>query len=130
MDSTPNGLFAAIADYLVRNADRLSDWAFFLFIAVCTSTAAGLKRGTRGVALFVSHLASVLCWIIASPFMIDMGYGMGVKTLVAAGCGVFGLIALSLAVKIGEKVELRMGGIADGVVTKFVPGADQPEDKP
>jgi len=107
---------------------RYGDWlATAEFVALLSASVAGFITRVKGMAMFVSHVASGVATL--ALFTGGVAYFQHSDILVAVSSGTLGgAIGMSLfrlMVKIADRLEVRSGDIADKLIAKgeaFLPG--------
>lgn len=107
-------------------ADNLDWLAACVFLSVLTSTAIGLKQGSKGPAIFVSNLAAALMAIALYPLLEKWGYGGPFIGLLALFCGACGMAAFGVLIALSNIIDRRRDKLAGGLLDRVVPEAKDP----
>lgn len=87
------------------------------FVALITSTTIGLRRGTRGGALLVANLSSVVVALAFYPFVEKYDYRV-FTPLYGMLCGAVGVSVFGVLVALSDAIDRRRDKIADDIVDK------------
>lgn len=107
---------SSLREWLIHFGDYL---AATLLLALATSSVVGWRKRSTGAALLMSHVASG----ILSIFLFVIGKGLHydpMTIMVVAGPigGSCSYAAFSLLLSINDRLELRKGSIADGLIDR------------
>ena len=94
-----------------------------LFLSLATSTAVGVKEGTKGGALFVSHTSAAVMFFVCYPFISKNGLSGEWAGLLAIGCGVCGTAMFNVLISLRNLIDRRRDKLAGLVANKVLPGA-------
>jgi hypothetical protein len=110
---------------------RYGDWLLSAeFIALLSASVAGFVQRVKGMAMFVSHVASGVATVVL--FVIGTAYFQHSDILVAVSAGTLGgaagMALFRMLVKIADRLETRSSDIADKIIAKgsaFLPGGKE-----
>jgi hypothetical protein len=98
------------------------DWLMTgVFLAVATSTTIGLRRGTKGGALFVSNSSSAIVAVAFFPFLERYGYSGQFVFLYGMVCGAVGVAVFGVLVSLSDAIDRRREKIADNIIDRVTP---------
>lgn len=104
--------------------DKNWDWLVALvFLSVATSTAIGLKEGSKGGAIFVSNLTAALVAVALYPFLEIFGYAKTSIGILALFCGGCGVAMFKVLISLSDLIDRRRERLADSVLNRIVPDA-------
>ena len=100
--------------WLEANWDYLS---VALFLALVTSTVIGLRRGTKGGALFVSNSSAAIVAVAFYPVVESFNY-KHYTLLYGMICGAVGVAVFGVLVALSDSIDRRREKLADDIVDK------------
>lgn len=121
--STNCTLGDAVKAWLDSNLEWLSA---AVLLSILTSTAIGLKQGSKGPAIFVSNLAAALMAIALYPLLEKWGYAGPFVGLLALFCGACGMALFGVLIALSNMIDRRRDRIAGGLIDRVVPEAREP----
>lgn len=104
--------------------DKNWDWLVALvFLSVATSTAIGLKEGSKGGAIFVSNLTAALVAVALYPFLEKFGYAGPFIGILALFCGACGVAMFGVLTSLSDLITRRRERLAGSVLDRIAPEA-------
>lgn len=104
-----------------------SEWlGVCVVLSVLTSTAIGLKQGTKGPAIFTSNLTAAIMAIALYPLLEKWGYAGPFVGLLALFCGACGMSLFAVLISLSGLIDRRRERIAGGLIDRVIPEAREP----
>lgn len=100
--------------WLEANWDYLS---VALFLSLVTSTVIGLRRGTKGGALFVANSSAAIVAVAFYPVVESFSY-KHYTLLYGMICGAVGVAVFGVLVALSDSIDRRREKLADDIVDK------------
>ena len=103
-------------------------WEWLLamvFVSICTSTAIGLRQGSKGGAIFVSNLTAALSALALYPFVEKWGFSGPFVLPLALVCGACGLAMFGVLISLSDIITRRRERLAGNLLDRVLPGSDE-----